>query len=298
MIKIAQRMKPARMMDRISIAFVVVSCLCALGAAPARATTPAIESELVQQGVIAYNDLEYPQAIKLLSQALQETLTLQEKRVTYITLAFSYFALNQPEETITAFENLLRVDERFEPDRTIAPRARALFEKARARLATGKSAGGSAPATMPTLSPTVTPVPATEGQPVEVRVRYPGGAAQKIDVFYRTRGQARFSELVAPLDGRGGAALTVPGMSVRAPALEYYLLALDDTGASVARAGSLAQPLPIDVLVRRKPVYKRGWFWGTIAAVLVAGAGAATIFYFTRPQITSTTPGTVTFQPQ
>jgi hypothetical protein len=151
---------------------------------------------------------------------------------------------------------------------------------------------------MPSLLSTVSPTPAKEGRPVELSVRYPGRAAQKVDLFYRTRGQTRFSEQLAPLDARKGAALVVPGMAVHAPALEYYLLALDESGASVAQAGSMGLPLPVDVQAQKKPVYARGWFWATIAGVLVAGAGAATAVYFTRTTITSSTPGTVTFQPQ
>jgi hypothetical protein len=188
------------------------------------------------------------------------------------------------------------VDERFELDRTIAPGARALFEKARERIATGKVPGATSEPTMPTLSPTVTPLPAHEGKPLEVRVRQAGAAARRVDLFYRTRGHTSFDELQALTDAHGGAALTVPGMGVHAPGLEYYLLALDESGISVARAGSLAQPLPIEVQVRKKPVYARGWLWGTIAGVLVAGAAAATIVYFTRPQPPST--GNVVFQPQ
>ena len=133
---------------------------------------------------------------------------------------------------------------------------------------------------------------------MEVSVRYPGGAAQKIDLFYRTRGQSRFLEMSAPLDARGGASLVLPGPSVHPPALEYYLLALDDAGVLVAEAGSMAQPLPVDVQARKKPVYAKGWFWGMISGLLVAGAGAATIVYFTRTTITPTTPGNVVFQPQ
>jgi tetratricopeptide (TPR) repeat protein len=287
----------ARIIGRAAVAFAVITVFAA-GPSDARAAAPVVESELVQQGVAAYNELEYVKAVQLLQQALQETLTLQEKRITYTTLAFSHFALDQPNETIAAFENLLRVDERFELDRTVAPGARALFEKARARVATGKGVPRSGTSGMPTLSPTITPARAKEGQPVEVRVRYPGGAAQKVDLFYRTRGQTRFFELASPLDGGGRAALTVPGPSVRAPALEFYLLALDEAGVSVAQAGSMSQPLPVEVQAHKKPVYARGWFWGMIGGLLVAGAGAATIVYFTRPTITSTTPGNVVFQPQ
>jgi hypothetical protein len=288
-------MKLARIIRWSSVA-VAIATFLALGPSPARGATTAVESELVQQGVAAYNDLEYARAIQLLHQALQETLTYQEKRLTFMTLAFSHFALGQSNETVDAFENLLRVDETFELDRTIAPGARALFEKARARVATGKGGAAAMGPAIPPLYPTVTPGPVKEGQPIEVQVRYHG--AKKVDLFFRTRGQTRFSELSAPLDPKAGARLTVPGMSVHAPALEYYLLALDSTGASLARAGSLGQPVPIEVLARKKPVYTRGWFWGTITGILVAGAGAATIVYFTRPTINSNTPGSVTFQPQ
>src|SRR3954447_8065101 len=99
-------MKLERIMNSGWVAFIVAT-LVALAPSVARSAAPTIESELVQQGVAAYNDLEYARAIKLLDQALQETLTLQEKRLTYLTMAFSQFALNRPSETIAAFENLL-----------------------------------------------------------------------------------------------------------------------------------------------------------------------------------------------
>jgi tetratricopeptide (TPR) repeat protein len=291
-------MKLASISGAAWFALAVVT-LAALPPSAARAANSTVESELVQQGVAAYQGLEYAQAIKLLNQALQETLTLQEKRVTYMTLAFSHFALDQPDETIADFEKLLRVDPGLTLDRTVAPGARALFEKARARVATG-AGGGEAVETpaMPLLSPTVNPARAREGQPVEVRLRYPGGAAQKVDLFYRTRGHKSFAEVSAPLDESGGAALSVPGPGVHAPALEYYLLALDEAGVAVAGAGSMAQPLSVEVAALKKPVYARGWFWGTIVGVLAAGAGVATIVYFTRPTITANTPGQVVFQPQ
>ena len=94
-----------------------------LVAAPSPAQA-AIESDLVKQGIAAYNDLEYPRAVELLKKALQETLTRDEKIVTFQTLAFAHVALGKNEEAVRDFENLLRIDGSFELDRTISPRVR------------------------------------------------------------------------------------------------------------------------------------------------------------------------------
>jgi hypothetical protein len=91
----------------------------------------------------------------------------------------------------------------------------------------------------------------------------------------------------------------VPGMDVHAPAFEYYAAMLDDGGASIAKLGSLGQPIAVDVAGRSKPVYRRGWFWGVIGGVAVVGAVVATgVALGTRSSVSPTTPATVTIQPQ
>src|SRR5437762_11826123 len=118
----------------------LVVALTILVAAPAMA---GIDSDLVKQGIAAYNDLEYPRAVELLQKALQETLTRDEKMVTFQTLAFAHVALDKAEAAVMDFENLLRLDSTFELDRTISPRVRAVFEEAKARVATGQGIDGS-----------------------------------------------------------------------------------------------------------------------------------------------------------
>ena len=87
-------------------------------------------------------------------------------------------------------------------------------------------------------------------------------------------------------------------MHVEAPALEYYFVVLDETGASIALAGTLGQPLAVDVAGRKKPVYAKGWFWGVIAGVAVVGAGVATaVVLTTRSTISASTPATISIQP-
>ena len=114
-----------------------------------RPAEAAIESDLVKQGIAAYNDLEYPRAIDLLHKALQETLTRDEKIVTFQTLAFAHVALGKHDEAVGDFEKLLRIDGRFELDRTISPRVRAVFEEARGRVATTGTTTATAGARWP-----------------------------------------------------------------------------------------------------------------------------------------------------
>jgi tetratricopeptide (TPR) repeat protein len=280
----------------VVVAVVVVAASLALAPRPARA---AIESDLVKQGIAAYNDLEYARAVDLLKKALQETLTRDEKVVTFQTLAFAHVALGKNDDAVGDFENLLRIDGSFELDRTISPRVRAVFEEARGRVATsGGSSSGSGEA-LPELHPTVTPpLKVKEGQAVTIAAAYPGGVASSVELFYRTRGQNVFAKLKSPIDVGGSFSVTVPGMHVQAPALEYYFVVLDDHGASVAIAGTLGRPLAVDVQGRKRPVYVKGWFWGVIGGVAVVGAGVATaVVLSTRSSITSSTPATISIQP-
>jgi tetratricopeptide (TPR) repeat protein len=260
----------------------------------------AIESDLVKQGIAAYNDLEYPRAIEILQKALQETLTRDEKVVTFQTLAFAHFALDKNEAAIADFENLLFIDGAFELDRTISPRVRAVFEEAKARVATGRGVDTSRTGgrSLPVIRPRVTPQHVKEGQAITIAGAYPGGVAHNVELFYRVRGKNVFAKLKAPTELGGRFAVTVPGMHVMAPALEYYMVVLDESGSSVALAGALGQPLAVDVEGLHRPVYTKGWFWGVMAGVAVVGGGvAAAVVLSTRSTITSSTPSTISIQP-
>jgi tetratricopeptide (TPR) repeat protein len=281
-------------MVRLRIATVLLVAAIVARARPARA---AIESDLVKQGVAAYNDLEYPRAVDLLHKALQETLTRDEKIVTFQTLAFAHVALGKHDEAVGDFENLLRINGLFELDRTISPRVRSVFEEARGKVAMQGTGGGDSGRALPELRPTV-PVRVKEGQAVTIESQYPGGVASSVELFYRTRGADIFGKLKAPVGAGGGFSVIVPGMHVAAPALEYYLVVLDENGASVALAGTLGAPLAVDVVGRKKPVYVKGWFWGVLAGVAVVGAGVATaVVLTTHSNISASTPATISIQP-
>jgi hypothetical protein len=258
-------------MNRTSLnarALLTIAAVAVVGAAPLTARAE-IDSALVKQGAAAYAALDFPRAITLLEQARKESLTRDEKILTYRTLGMAYVAVGQPGPAKIDFQHLLRVDPTAELDRSVAPKTRAIFEEAKADAAT--SAHAMAPA-LPTLAPRIEPPVPREGRPVTVHVEYPGGVARKMTVYFRKPGDAQFSRAIVDGAPSGAFAATVPGLAVQTPSLEYHVVLLDDGGASVAAAGSLGQPLSIAVRATKQPVYKRGWFWGVVGGVAAAGA--------------------------
>jgi hypothetical protein len=266
-------------------------------ASAARAGTE-IESELVQKGVAAYENLDFQLAIDVLSRALGESLTRNEKIVTFRTLGFAYSAIGRTDDARAAFARLLRLDGNAELDRSVAPRVRAIFEEARTQVATGHAQSADA-TTLPALHPVVTPAHPTEGQPLTVIVVHPGGLARELHLFHRVRGGESYSEIEAP--GQGDRfSLTIPGTAVHAPALEYYLTAVDDQKVAMARAGTLAEPLSIDVVpLPRRVSHRRALVWGLVGggALLVAG-GVATALVMTLGRPSGSTSDVMLISPR
>jgi tetratricopeptide (TPR) repeat protein len=257
-----------------------------------------IESELVQKGVTAYENTDFPLAIDILSRALGESLTRDERIVTFRTLGFAYSAVGRTDEALAAFAHLLRLDRNAELDRTVAPRVRAIFEEARTQVATGQAEPAEGGA-MPTLHPEVTPAHPTEGQPVTITVAHLGGLARELHLFHRVRGEESYSEIKGT--GQGDRfSLTIPGIAVHAPALEYYLTAVDDKKVAMARAGRLAEPLSVDVVpLPKRASHRRALVWGLVGggALLVAG-GVATALALTIGRPNSSTSDVMLISPR
>jgi hypothetical protein len=254
--------------------------------APAAAVEPGqrVDSEAIKAALAAYDDLDYARCVSELQKALGESLTRDEKVVTYRTLAFCHVGLDKPDAAKFDFENLLRIDESYELDRRISPRIRAPFEEAKAAIATGESVEGQANEIQfktPSVNAEVAPKKLGEGKPFTVSVRFSERGAAKAELFYRVRGQAVFNKLATP-GAEGTFNFTVPGMQVGPPAVDYYVNVLDDSNTVVAHAGVLSQPLSVPVSAQKRPVYVRGWFWGVVvgavavAAAVVGGTVAAT----------------------
>jgi tetratricopeptide (TPR) repeat protein len=257
----------------------LIVCLLLAAAVPARAE---VESEIVQKGVAAYDALEFDRAVQLLKQALNESLTREEKIITWRTLAFAYEALNKPDDARAAFTHLLKIDPNADLEKSVAPKVRAIFEEARAQVATGRGLPAET-AALPPLSTTVEPAHPSEGRAITITAVAQGGLGRSAALYYRTRGSDRYSEVkAAGHDGRFE--LVVPGSDVRAPSLEYYVTALDERSTAIARAGGITEPLAVDVAGTKKPAYKRGWVWGVVVGgVLVAGAVATVLAIELKP---------------
>jgi hypothetical protein len=253
---------------RPTIALFTVAAVASVVGAPLAARAE-IDSALVKQGAAAYAAADYARTITLLEQARGESLTRDEKILTYRTLGMAYVAVGQPGPAKIDFQHLLRVDPTAELDRSVAPKVRAVFEEAKAEAAT--SASAMAPA-LPQVAPAIEPAAPRQGHPVTVHVVYPGGVARKMTVYFRKPGDAQFSRALVDAAASGAFDAIVPALAVQAPSLEYHVVLLDDAGASVAAAGSLGQPLSVAVTRAATPVYKRGWFWGVIGGVAAAGA--------------------------
>jgi hypothetical protein len=88
-------------------------------------------------------------------------------------------------------------------------------------------------------------------------------------------------------------------MQVQPPALEYYLMVLDDSNTALAHAGSLAIPLSVPVAAQKRPVYARAWFWGVVVGVVAVGAiVGGTVAATTGGGPGKNSPATVTILPQ
>jgi hypothetical protein len=240
--------------------------------ATASAAHADVDSPLVKKGLAAYAELDFAKAADLLEQARGESLTREEKLVTYRTLGMAYVALGKLDEAKKDFRLLLRVDPSTTLDRSVAPKVRAVFEDAKSEAATSGKA--LAPA-LPSLTPQLEPLSAHEGRPISVRVDYPGGVARKMTVFYRKGGDPSYSRLTVEGDPSGRFEANVPGMAVVPPSLEYHIVLLDDAGGEIAAAGTLGQPITVAVTRKKTPVYAKGWFWGVLGGVAAAGAIAA-----------------------
>lgn len=266
--------------------------------APAAHAEGEIESELVQKGVAAYENLDFPLAIDTLNRALGESLTRNEKIVTYRTLGFAYSAVGRADEARAAFAHLLRLDGNAELDRSVAPRVRAIFEEARTQVATGHAEPAEGTA-VPTLHPEILPAHPNEGQPLTITVVHPGGLARELHLFHRVRGEESYSEIRGP--GQGDRfSLTIPGSAVHPPALEYYLTAVNDEKVAMARAGTLAEPLSVDVVpLPKRPSHRRALVWGLVGggALLVAG-GVATALALTLGRPNASTSDVMLISPR
>ncbi len=251
----------------------------------------------MRAGIEAFEGLEYERAIALLEGALAESVTREERITALRTIAFACFALGHEADARTAFERLLRIDPSHQLDRRHAPRLRVLLEETRKKLATQPvpAQPPEAPThNLPTIKLGIAPGALHEGAPATLTFADANRDAPTLAVYYRTGVDRRtFALLEGHRTPDGTYQVEIPGAEVRPPRLEYYALLLDGGGTPLARAGALGEPLHEAVLAKRRPIYKRAWFWGTLGGVAAAGVLAAVL----AVTLTPTPSASVTLSP-
>lgn len=92
---------------------------------------PAQQRESVRRAQVAYNELDYTEAITLGRQALTEPLDRDDQVTVYELLGFAYGALDSTAQAVDAFRRLIFLDPDREPDvERVSPRITSLYASA------------------------------------------------------------------------------------------------------------------------------------------------------------------------
>jgi len=255
-----------------SVAVLVVAlwALLALPALRAYAGSP----EEITAAIALYDDLEYEQAIVALDAALaQPGLTPAQVASEQRYRLLSFVALGREADARAAARALLAVDRDYELPRTESQRALDLLSEERAALP-----AVVVEARPVTLTQSASPATPKRGTPVVIRatVSDPGARSQRVVVHHRIRGEQGYSTMRARRLGPGSFEAVVPGAFVRAPALEYYVVAEDAAGTALASQGSATEPLQVTLARGKKggSVLGKWWFWAAVGGLAIVGTGA------------------------
>ena len=252
---------------------VLVVALWALLALPALRAYA--DSAQLTAAVALYDDLEYEKAIVALDAALaQPGLAPADVASAQRYRLLSFVALGREADARAAARALLAVDRDYQLPRTESQRALDILSEERASLP-----AVVAPAANPvTLTQSASPAAPKRGTPVVIRatVSDPDARSQRVVVRHRIRGEQGYSTMRARRLGPGSFEAVVPGAFVRAPALQYYVVAEDATGVALASEGSAAEPLEVTLARGKKggSVLGKWWFWAAVGGLAIAGTGA------------------------
>jgi len=229
---------------------------------------------LTRQGIEAYETMEFDRAMELLDLAGQEEGIRPEESATIRKYrAFVLIARGERTQARNEFLEALRENPSLRLDPLLRSdgildvfrAARALFDAERAR--SDREA--------PVISAAAPAEAAVAGASVRVTVRIrDNGRVASAELYFRDSDNVEFRSV--PMDALEEDLFHawIPETFVRAPVLEYYILAGDDAG-NLSYEGTRQAPLSATVKqgVVTRPWYKKWWVW-TIAAVVVAGGVA------------------------
>jgi hypothetical protein len=243
---------------------------------------PAHADEMLDAALVAYRSLDYENAVALLEKARETATSTDDKVRIARTMAFCQVALGDSVRARAEFRTLLELAPSTQLDDSVSPRVRAIFEEARA----GQDMVELAlhPPLPQLLEVIAAPLRPRDGEPLTLR--WNAGDGVTAELLYRARGESQYAK-VSARPNAGKFEVPIPGLLVRSPAVEYYLVEHDQAGNAVGIAGAEDKPLAIEVAARPRPrpVYKRAWFWGAVGGSVAAAGIAASVVgvIYTRP---------------
>ena len=228
-------------------------------------SSPQQLAEANRAAMDAYNNLDVDGAKTLLEQAAAgaERSGIRGAALarTYANLAVVLISTGDKSGAVTQFKRALQEDSKVEPDPLVAtPEVTAAYNEAKADApAAARPRARSAPPPAPVAPPEGNldhaPVPEQLVQtavPVFVKKSSElGGATLKI--FYRSLGmpRPRSAEMQETDDGF---TYLIPCGDVFEPVVEYFIVALDASGAQLGNSGTPAKPVKVPVVSERTQV--------------------------------------------
>jgi tetratricopeptide (TPR) repeat protein len=280
---------------RVGLSLVVMAHAIALSSpalaqapAPAPAPAPAQQQDLIAKGQSLFDDQQYEESIQALSAALLRPSNTKEQRVEiYRLLALDYITLGRKDEAEGAVRGLLVQKPDYRLPATESPRFREFFADVRTKWEAEGRPGLEKPKETPPAGPQAvlrhqSPTQVAPDKDVEIRgqVVDTTGKTTDVQLYYRTGSKGDFAEADAQVDERGNVQAQIPASAVKPPIVEYYLVAVDKSGAQRATRGDENTPLRIAVSDSSKgwvlPVAIGGGILG--AAAIVGGLALAGVF--------------------
>jgi len=231
------------------------------------------DKDLVAKAQALFDDQQYEESIQTLSAALVRPSNTKEKKVEiYRLLSLNYITLNRKEEAESAVRGLLSIQPDYQLPPGESPRFRDFFTAVRS-----KWEGEGRPGLVKD-DPNLPKVNVKHGAPsqadpntaidIVARMEDPGSRVSEVHVHYRTGSHDEFLDVTASFaDGR--ARVQIPATAVKPPIVEYYIEALDKTGAVVGSRGDSSTPIRVAVSEPQK-----GWVVPVAIGGAVLGVGA------------------------
>jgi hypothetical protein len=216
--------------------------------------------ELNKKALASFSDLDVEDAANLLKQALDICASQHLDRHpaaarTHVHMGVVYVAgLKKRDQGIEEFKKALRIDPNIKVTKSLAnPEVQAAFQEAAMDVSeTPAPAPVPAPTPAPVASEPVVPVGSlvhapvregTAGQPISVRVQAPASlTAARVVVAYRAEGAKEYSTHELDILDNDWYQGQIPAEATSGSMVNYYIVAYNDQGQSVAQEGSPTEP--------------------------------------------------------